>query len=130
MSDYNDGLLPEPCLRLDFGFGQQYASIELGDGSGYVRVAENAKLRDELNKMDFWHSMELKAARAENARLRKLLRYNGAVIEACTGEILDHIGVPYIVGPAGVAQALMEATAMLVHKRYDFDPPSFYKEDK
>jgi hypothetical protein len=67
---------------------------------------------------------------AENAKLRELLKYNGAVIEACTSEILDHVGVPYIVGPAGVAQALMEATAMLVHKRYDFDPPSFYKEDK
>jgi tagatose-1,6-bisphosphate aldolase len=68
--------------------------------------------------------------KAENAKLRKVLKYNGAVIEACTSEILDHVGVPYIVGPAGVAQALMEATAMLVHKRYGFDPPSFYKEDK
>ena len=67
---------------------------------------------------------------SENAKLRELLKYNGAVIEACTSEILDHVGVPYIVGPAGVTQALMEATAMLVHKRYDFDPPSFYKEDK
>ena len=67
---------------------------------------------------------------AENAKLRELLKYNGAVIEACTSEILDHIGVPYIVGPAGVAQALMEATAMLVHKRYDFEPPTFYKEDE
>ena len=73
---------------------------------------------------------DLQQAQAENAKLRKLLKYNGAVIEACTSEILDHIGVPYIVGPAGVAQALMEATAMLVHKRYDFDQPSFYKDDK
>ncbi len=67
---------------------------------------------------------------SENTKLRELLKYNGAVIEACTREILDHIGVPYIVGPAGVAQALMEATAMLVHKRYGFEPPAFYKEDK
>ena len=51
MGDYNDGLLPEPCLRLDFGFGQQYASIELGDGSGYVRVAENAKLREFASEL-------------------------------------------------------------------------------
>ncbi len=38
MSDYNDGKLPDPCLRLDTGFGQQYKSIELGDGTGYVRL--------------------------------------------------------------------------------------------
>lgn len=86
--------------------------------NGELRI-EAERLCDENEKL-----------KAENAKLRELLKYNGAVIEACTSEILDHIGVPYIVGPAGVAQALMEATAMLVHKRYDFDPPSFYKEDK
>jgi hypothetical protein len=57
MGDYNDGLIPEPCLRLDFGFGQQYASVELGDGTGYVRVTD-----------------ELRAALEENAKLRELVR--------------------------------------------------------
>ena len=53
MNDYNRGALPDPCLRLDYGFGEQWASVELGDGTGYVRladyekaVAENAKLRE------------------------------------------------------------------------------------
>lgn len=34
---------------------------------------ENAKLREEFNKMDVWHSKELTAAMAENAKLRELL---------------------------------------------------------
>ena len=38
MSDYNDYKLPDPCLRLDTGHGKQYKSIELGDGTGYVRL--------------------------------------------------------------------------------------------
>ena len=37
MSDYNHGLLPEPCMRLDFGC-HHYKSIELGDGTGYIRL--------------------------------------------------------------------------------------------
>ena len=85
-----------------------------------------SQLRDCIDTIED----DCKLLESENAKLRELLKYNGAVIEACTSEILDHIGVPYIVGPAGVVQALTEATAMLVHKRYDFDPPSFYKEDK
>lgn len=36
MGDYNDHLLPDRCLRLDFG-GEEYNSIELGDGTGFVR---------------------------------------------------------------------------------------------
>ena len=35
---------------------------------------ENAKLREEFDKMDVWHSKELSAAMAENAKLRELLR--------------------------------------------------------
>lgn len=35
--------------------------------------AENAKLREEFDKMDVWHSKELSAAMAENAKLRKLV---------------------------------------------------------
>lgn len=36
-------------------------------------LAENAKLREEFDKMDVWHSKELSAAMAENAKLRKLV---------------------------------------------------------
>lgn len=55
MSDYNNGSLNEPCLRLPYGFGEEVASVELGDGTGYVRLVdyekvagENAKLRELL----------------------------------------------------------------------------------
>ena len=55
MNDFNRGALQVPCLRLDYGFGEQWASVELGDGTGYIRlgdyekaVAENAKLRELL----------------------------------------------------------------------------------
>ena len=37
-------------------------------------AAENAKLREEFNKMDVWHSKELTAAMDENAKLRELLQ--------------------------------------------------------
>ena len=68
MSDYNDGLIPEPCLRLDYGFGQQYASVELGDGTGYVRVTDD--LRSEHHKMKRWYDDELKDAMDSNDELR------------------------------------------------------------
>lgn len=38
MNDYNKGLLPEPCMRLPYGWGEEWKSIELGDGTGYVRL--------------------------------------------------------------------------------------------
>ena len=69
MSDYNDGLLPEPCMRLNCGFGQEYASVELGDGTGYVRVTDD--LRGEYHKMQRWYDDELRAALDENAKLRE-----------------------------------------------------------
>lgn len=87
MNDFNRGALQIPCLRLDYGFGEQWASVELGDGTGYVRlsdyekmVAENAELRAER---DEWHRVavskqdiidHMRDARAENAKLRKLVR--------------------------------------------------------
>lgn len=40
----------------------------------YVPETENAKLREEFNKMDVWHSKELTAAMDENARLRALVK--------------------------------------------------------
>lgn len=58
MNDFNRGALQVPCLRLDYGFGEQWASVELGDGTGYVRladyekaVAENAKLRERMDRL-------------------------------------------------------------------------------
>ena len=69
MSDYNDGIIPEPCLRLDYGFGQEYASVELGDGTGYVRVTD--ELRGEYHKMQRWYDDVLKEALDENAKLRE-----------------------------------------------------------
>lgn len=69
MSDYNDGIIPEPCLRLDYGFGQEYASVELGDGTGYVRVTD--ELRGEYHKMQRWYDDELREALDENAKLRE-----------------------------------------------------------
>lgn len=38
MNDYNKGLLPEPCMRLPYGWVAEWKSIELGDGTGYVRL--------------------------------------------------------------------------------------------
>lgn len=68
MSDYNDGLIPEPCLRLNYGFGQQYASVELGDGTGYVRVTDD--LRSEYHKMKRWYDDVLKDEMDSNDELR------------------------------------------------------------
>ena len=48
-SDYNDGNLPEPCLRLDFG-GNEFNSVELGDGTGFVRVGAAYNAIDNLTK--------------------------------------------------------------------------------
>lgn len=94
MNDYNRGALPDPCLRLDYGFGEQWASVELGDGTGYVRLAdyeklesENAKLREEHDHYKaLWEhahvtDCELRRVRAawkkdrdESAKLRKLCK--------------------------------------------------------
>ena len=67
MSDYNDGLLPEPCLRMDTHFGDEYESVEFGDGTGYVKAAPII--------MRLWtlHA-ELDEMRDENAKLRELAR--------------------------------------------------------
>ena len=102
MSDYNDGLVPEPCLRLDYGFGQQYASVELGDGTGYVRVTDD--LRSEHHKMKRWYDDELRAALDENAKLRKLaldvyvLHWSGLDCTECPwiGECDTDGGCPWL----------------------------------
>ena len=48
-SDYNDEILPEPCLRLDFG-GDEFKSVELGNGTGFVRVDSAYSIIEQLTK--------------------------------------------------------------------------------
>ena len=66
MSDYNDGILPEPCLRMDTHFGDEYESIEFGDGTGYIKAAPI------LAKVGALHE-EIDRVRDENAKLLELL---------------------------------------------------------
>ena len=67
MSDYNDGILPEPCLRMDTHFGYEYESIEFGDGTGYIKAAPI------LAKVGALHE-EIDRLRDESAELRELVR--------------------------------------------------------
>ena len=73
MSDYNDGILPEPCLRMDTHFGDEYESIEFGDGTGYIKavpiLAKVGALHEEIDRL-----------RDESAKLRELLRDMAVVI--------------------------------------------------
>ncbi len=46
---------------------------------------ENERLKSEFNKMDVWHSRELKAAMAENAKLRELAVLNWEWAHSCCG---------------------------------------------
>ena len=92
MSDYNDGILPEPCLRMDTHFGDEYESIEFGDGTGYIKaapiLAKVGALHEEIDRLrdesaDLRRELELDeplfetlnaandALLAENAELRK-----------------------------------------------------------
>lgn len=64
MSDYNDGILPEPCLRMDTHFGDEYESIEFGDGTGYIKAAPI------LAKVGALHE-EIDRLRDESAELRE-----------------------------------------------------------
>ena len=53
-SDFNDEKLPDPCLRLDC-CGSEFASVELGDGTGFVRADQAAidfgVMRDYARKL-------------------------------------------------------------------------------
>lgn len=67
MSDYNDGLLPEPCLRMDTHFCDEYESVEFGDGTGYVKAEPTlARLGALYVELDVLHD--------ENAKLREVAR--------------------------------------------------------
>ena len=46
MGDYNRGALPDPCLRLANGSGDDWASVELGDGTGYVKLTDYEQLKE------------------------------------------------------------------------------------
>ena len=84
MNDFNRGALQVPCLRLDYGFGEQLASVELGDGTGYVRLADYEKLRAERDYLLMNSNptaTELRRVRSawkkdrdENSKLRELVR--------------------------------------------------------
>ncbi len=65
MNDYNRGALKEPCLRLDYGFGEQWASVELGDGTGYVRLSDYEKLKAENAKLREYAESYAKAVEGE-----------------------------------------------------------------
>ncbi len=67
MSEYNDGLLPTPCLRMDTHFGDEYESIEFGDGTGYIKAAPI------LAKVGALHE-EIDRLLDENSELRELVR--------------------------------------------------------
>ena len=66
MSDYNDGILLRPCLRMDTHFGDEYESIEFGDGTGYIKAAPI------LAKVGALHE-EIDRLRDESAELRELV---------------------------------------------------------
>lgn len=67
--------------------------------------AENAKLREEFDKMDVWHSKELTAAMAENAKLRESVKRlmtqrderlaraetDNAKLRECLQDLAEHI---------------------------------------
>lgn len=67
MSDYNDGILLRPCLRMDTHFGDEYESIEFGDGTGYIKAVPI------LAKVGALHG-EIDRLRDESAKLRELVR--------------------------------------------------------
>lgn len=82
MSDYNDGILPTPCLRMDTHFGDEYESIEFGDGTGYIKAApilakvgalheEIDRLRDESGFLHECIASNARDANAENEQLRR-----------------------------------------------------------
>lgn len=97
MGDYNDYLLPEPCLRLDFGFGEQYQSIELGDGTGYLRLRGSEDRETELRERIASLNAENVDIDVDNAKLRELVRdmwfygYEGHIDSESQEQQMKHI---------------------------------------
>lgn len=85
MSDFNDGLLPTPCLRMDTHFGCEYESIEFGDGTGYIKaepiLAKVGALHEEINRL-----------RDESAELRELLRIMHGTVQRVQPGSLTFLG--------------------------------------
>ena len=51
----------------------QAATLMMGAADTIDRIeSENAKLREEFNRADVWHSKELAASMSENAKLREM----------------------------------------------------------
>lgn len=116
MSDYNDGILPEPCLRMDTHFGDEYESVEFGDGTGYIKAApilakvgalheeidrlrdESAELREhvrmpdeplEIDEKDFYVRAFIKWATEEQPEVKRLEAENAKLRELLR-EILNN----------------------------------------
>ena len=103
MSDYNDGILPEPCLRMDTHFGDEYESIEFGDGTGYIKAApilakigtlheeidrlrEHVKMPDEpleIDEKDFYVRAFIKWAIEEQPEVKRLEAENEKLSDLC-----------------------------------------------
>lgn len=83
MGDFNDGKIPVPCLRLDTGCGADYVSVELGDGTGYIRLDLVEKWRELVWK--------LYAALGYASQFGRFLELDGAVVNGilvgCSGII-------------------------------------------
>lgn len=90
-SDYNDGNLPEPCLRLDFG-GNEFNSVELGDGTGFVRVGAAYNVIDNLTK-------EIATARSDQETLELYasdVRDLSMKAYALVDLVLKHVPAKYV----------------------------------
>ena len=83
MSDFNDGILPTPCLRMGTHFGDEYESIEFGDGTGYIKAAPI------LAKVGALHE-EIDRLRDESAELRELVRDMWAEMWTCNQYACKH----------------------------------------
>ena len=64
--------LREQAEDMDFQLDKWQTKAEYFRQLADLAEADNAKLREEFNKMDVWHSKELTAAMTENAKLREL----------------------------------------------------------
>ena len=69
MGDYNDNKLPEPCMRLDFG-GEECASIELGDGTGFMPLALVETLRARVDELERTNAANLEQAETDLVAMR------------------------------------------------------------
>jgi len=89
MNDYNSGALPDPCLRLDYGFGDDWKSVELGDGTGYVRLADYEKVVGENDRLqELAKDMRRLLLATGNDDLVLSIEVNGVVKEVIDAEEL------------------------------------------